>query len=131
MTRFRTLFSALLITLFALPHLASAASDDKSQPLFAVIEVTIKDRDSFIEYVKGHLPTIPNYGGSFLTELRVIEQFADPSIQNSSANHLYIIQKWPDRKSFDAWWTSAEYAPWKSVREKGADVSLSFAKPIH
>jgi len=37
-------------------------------PVYAIIEVKIKNPPRFMEYVKGHMPSVFQYGGKFVAE---------------------------------------------------------------
>jgi uncharacterized protein (DUF1330 family) len=41
---------------------------------------------------------------------------------------MVIIQEWPGRESFYAWWNSEEYKPWKEMRPQGANVTVTLAE---
>ncbi len=101
-----------------------------SEPIYAVIEVTIQDEQQFMRYVAGHMETIFQYGGSFVGEYQAIRPIEDPSVQLPSAWTLVVIQEWPSETHFLRWWHSPEYAPWKPVRAAAAQVSLTLASKI-
>ena len=94
--------------------------------VYAVIEVKIKDPTKFGEYVKGHLPTITQYGGKFLFEGQKMKD-----VEGSSDWMLAIVQEWPSEEAFKNWWNSPEYKPWKQMRPQGADVKLTLTKSLH
>ena len=98
--------------------------------VYAVIEVRIKNQEIFMEYVKGHIPTIMQYGGKFLGEFESIQPFEDKHLQGLSQWNLVVIQEWPDKETFLKWWDSPEYKQWNEMRPQGADVNLTITKKL-
>jgi uncharacterized protein (DUF1330 family) len=112
------------------PTKVSAVSH-RATPVFALIEVRVKDPAAFFgQYVPGHLPTVARYGGSFFLEMKVERPFGDPNLQGTSAAQLFIVQEWPSTLAFEAWWNSKEYAPWKEIRAKAAEAKLTLGTRI-
>ncbi len=94
---------------------------------YAIITVKISDHEKFMEYVHGHIPSVMKYGGKFKFEGIQVEDI-EHSPFGKGANDLVIIQEWPSRGSFYAWWNSEEYKPWKKIRPQGAAVTVTLTE---
>ena len=87
--------------------------------IYAVINVTVKNKEQFIAYVAGHLPTIARYGGMILC------RSIDPVVVTGNwTPHLLVIHEWPNRAQFQSWYDSEEYLPWKELREEACDMDM-------
>lgn len=91
---------------------------------YAMITVKISDREKFMEYVHGHIPSVVKYGGKFKFEGIQVEDI-EHSPFGKDTTDLVIIQEWPSKESFYAWWNSEEYKPWKEMRPQGAAVTVT------
>lgn len=90
----------------------------------AIIEVTVKNKTRFMDYVAGHLPTIAQYGGKI-----IFEGFDKTTFEGSPLNYGFlVIQQWESKEVFEKWWNSPEYKPWKEMRHEGADVTVQLVK---
>ncbi len=84
-----------------------------------LILANIIDRDLFAGYIKGHLPTIAQYGG------RVTFRSTDNTpVLGSEKWDVVAIQEWPGEAAFEAWWNSEEYRPWAQIRDKAATMAI-------
>lgn len=88
-------------------------------PVFAVIDVVIKDQEKLKEYVAGHLPSIAQHGGKILC------RGLDPVVVTGNwAPKLLVVHEWPNREQFQRWYDSDEYRPWKELREEACEMNL-------
>jgi len=99
----------------------------KEKTAYAIITVKITNRDRFMEYVKGHIPSVIKYGGKFKFEGINIEDVENSTFAGERSD-LVIIQEWPCREKFYEWWNSDDYKPWKEMRPQGANVTVTLAK---
>ena len=99
----------------------------KEKTAYVIITVKITNRDKFMEYVKGHIPSVIQYGGKFRFEGIRIENIESSTFAGEKSD-LVIIQEWPGKESFYAWWNSEEYKPWKEMRPQGANVTVTLAE---
>ncbi len=96
----------------------------EADSVLIIIKVKIIDREKFMEYVVGHLPSIEQYGGKIIFEGAERHSYESPE----EDYHLCVIQKWDSKAVFDTWWDSEEYKPWKEMRHLGAEVKLELIK---
>jgi uncharacterized protein (DUF1330 family) len=94
-------------------------------PVYVLMDVEIKDRVKFFEYVEGHLPSFRQYGGKLLfrsNDMTVIEGNWSPK--------LFVVHEWPSEESFRQWEESKEYAPWKKLRHEAMEVNMVLARKM-
>ena len=91
--------------------------------VYVLLDVTIKDKAKFLEYVEGHKPSMQQYGGRLLfrsNDMDVIEGNWSPK--------LFVVHEWPSENAFRNWDNSAEYAPWKKIRLEAMDMNMVLAR---
>jgi uncharacterized protein (DUF1330 family) len=93
--------------------------------VYALLDVVVKDRKKFMEYVEGHLTSFHQYGGKLLFRSIDLE-----TIEGSWHPKLFVVHEWPDEDAFKAWHNSKEYAPWKKLRQKAMDMNMVLAKSM-
>lgn len=93
--------------------------------VYAIMDVTIKDRDKFMEYVEGHKASMQQYGGKLLfrsNDREVVEGNWSPK--------LLVVHEWPSEEAFKNWDNSKEYAAWKKLRMDAMDMNMVLAKKM-
>ncbi len=96
-----------------------------SETMYVLLDVTVKDRAKFMEYVEGHKPSFHQYGGKLLfrsNDMEVIEGRWSPK--------LFVVHEWPREDAFKQWYNSKEYAPWKKVLKEAMDVNMVLARTM-
>lgn len=88
-------------------------------PAYVIANVDVKDPARYEEYRKMVLPTIQAFGGRFLARGGKIDSLEGPW----HPNRLVIVE-FPSVERAKAWWSSAEYAPAKALRQQTSDGSL-------
>jgi uncharacterized protein (DUF1330 family) len=84
-----------------------------------LVLATINDTELFADYIKGHIPTIAQFGG------RVVFRSTDNApVFGTETWDAIAIQEWPSESAFEAWWHSVEYRPWALIRDKAATVTI-------
>ncbi len=91
--------------------------------VYAILDVDVKDRKKFMEYVEGHRPSFHQYGGKLLFRSNDMA-----SIEGSWRPKLFVVHEWPSEEAFRQWYHSKEYAPWKELREEAMDMNMVLAK---
>ena len=97
----------------------------ETQTVYALLDVTVKDRKRFLEYVERHKASFHQYGGKLLFRSNEIEV-----IEGNWAPKLFVVHEWPSERAFRQWDESAEYAPWKKLRQESMDVNMVLAKKM-
>lgn len=84
-----------------------------------LILANIIDQELFADYIKGHIPTIAQYGGRV-----TFRSTGNTPVHGTKSWDAIAIQEWPDESAFEAWWSSEEYRPWAQVRDKAAEMTI-------
>jgi uncharacterized protein (DUF1330 family) len=82
-------------------------------PAFVIVNVDIKDRIAFEDYVRNVPPIVRKFGGEYLAATdspQVIEGGWQP--------HRIVLVRFPDMAAARAFLTAPEYAPWKELRKR-------------
>ncbi len=93
--------------------------------VYVLLDVTIKDRDKFFQYVEGHKPSKQQYGGKLLFRSNDMDV-----IEGSWSPKLFVVHEWPSKEAFKQWYNSKEYAPWKKLRKEAMDMNMVLAKKM-
>ena len=84
-----------------------------------LILATITDPALFADYIRGHIPTIAQYGG--VVTFRSIDNIP---VLGAETWDAVAIQEWPNEAAFEAWWHSEEYRPWAELRDRAATMII-------
>ncbi len=95
------------------------------EPVYVLLDVAIKDKTKFLQYVEGHRPSMQHYGGKLLfrsNDMEVIEGHWSPK--------LFVVHEWPSEEAFRAWYVSKDYQPWKKLGKEAMDMNVVLAKSM-
>lgn len=95
------------------------------QPVYVLLDVTIRDKAKFFAYVEGHKPSLHQYGGKLLFRSNDLE-----TVEGDWLPKLFVVQEWQDEEAFHAWYQSTEYSPWKKMRKAAMDVNMVLARKM-
>ncbi len=93
--------------------------------VYVLLDVTIKDKTKFLQYVEGHKPSMQQYGGRLLFRSSDME-----AVEGNWSPKLFVLQEWPSEEAFKRWYDSKEYAPWKILRREGMDMNMVLARKM-
>lgn len=88
---------------------------------YAVAEIEMTDRAWAREYVRNVTPMVERHGGRYLARtgnVTVMEGERAPP-------HVFLIIEWPSREAAQAFYDSAEYAPYRQARQQGSRGSFT------
>jgi uncharacterized protein (DUF1330 family) len=88
-------------------------------PAYVVVEVEVKDPQSYEEYKLLAPPPIAAYGGRYLARggrTEVLEGEWSPK--------RLVILEFPSLERAKEWWASAEYAEAKALRQRSASTRM-------
>ena len=86
---------------------------------YIVVDITIHDPQTYDTYKDMAPPSIAKYGGRYLVrgaKTTRLEGTWDPK--------RFVILEFPTADAARAWWSSAEYAPGKALRQKSATTQM-------
>ncbi len=93
--------------------------------IYALLDVVVKDRAKFLEYVEGHKLSMQQYGGKLLFRSNDLQP-----IEGEWSPKLFVVHEWPSEAAFREWYSSREYAPWKELRKEAMDMNLVLARKM-
>ncbi|HEY5718173.1 MAG TPA: DUF1330 domain-containing protein [Motiliproteus sp.] len=85
--------------------------------------VRIRDAEAFARYVAGHPPTLAPYGGRFL-----VKGYSPQPLEGRWEGSRLVIHEFPSLDQLRAWYESAEYRPWRTLRQQAAEVNVVIAE---
>jgi uncharacterized protein (DUF1330 family) len=88
-------------------------------PAYVVLDVTVTDPEIYARYRDLGPPTVAAYGGKYLVRGGAIE-----SLEGSWSPARFVILEFPTKERARAWWSSAEYAPAKALRQAGTRTEM-------
>ncbi len=94
-------------------------------PVYVLMDVAVKDRKKFMEYVERHQPSFHQYGGKLLFRSNDME-----AVEGNWSPKLFVVHEWPSEEACKAWYCSKEYAPWKKLREEAMDMKMVLARSM-
>lgn len=97
----------------------------ETETVYVILDVTIKDRERFLEYVEGHKASFQEYGGKLLFRSNDME-----AIEGDWSPKLFVVHEWPSSEAFKRWYNSKEYEPWKKLRKIAMEVNMILAKKM-
>ena len=86
---------------------------------YVVVDVDVKDKDRYAEYIKLAPPSIAQYGGRYLSRAGRTE-----TLEGGWQPHRFVILEFPTYERAREWWDSPEYAPAKALRQASADTEM-------
>jgi uncharacterized protein (DUF1330 family) len=89
-------------------------------PAYMVADVQWHDEVARAKYREGHTELLAKYGGEILAGSDAAE-----IIEGTWKPRLLVIFRFPSKKDFHAWYTSAEYAPRLALRLQHADANVT------
>lgn len=96
-----------------------------SKPVYALLQVKVKDREKLAAYVQGHLPSLIQYGGEL-----VLRGEGLAPVKGDWLPELFVVHRWPDEASFRMWHDSPEYLPWRKLRDEACDITITLATAL-
>jgi uncharacterized protein (DUF1330 family) len=92
----------------------------KMKKAYCIVNILqINDQEKFTDYIAGHIPTIEQYGGKFL-----VKGGAGEILEGDWPSTRIVIHEFPSLAQFKQWYNSAEYRPWKALRQSCAEVNV-------
>ena len=86
---------------------------------YIVLDVVVRDARAYERYKQLAGATVTAYGGRYL-----VRGGATEPLEGSWKPSRLVILEFPSVGRARAWWTSAEYAPAKAIRQGCADTEM-------
>ena len=88
-------------------------------PAYVIVDLEITDPGGFEDYKQAVAPTIARYGGRYLVRGGTAE-----TLEGTWTPKRVVVLEFPDRAAAKAWWSSADYAAAKALRQRCARTDL-------
>jgi uncharacterized protein (DUF1330 family) len=88
-------------------------------PAYIVLNVTVRERETYDRYKKLAAQSVATYGGRYLARGGAIE-----TLEGQWHPARFVILEFPTLERGRAWWMSPEYAPAKALRQSCADAEM-------
>ncbi|MCO4293190.1 DUF1330 domain-containing protein [Solitalea sp. MAHUQ-68] len=86
---------------------------------YIIVDVDIKDPDSYKEYVQLTPQTIAAYDGRFVVRGGPVEL-----LEGEWPYGRIVVLEFPTVERAKEWWSSVEYAPAKDIRQRSAITKM-------
>jgi uncharacterized protein (DUF1330 family) len=83
---------------------------------YAVAQLDVTDPGWVRDYVANVTPMVERFGGRYLARSASVERIEG----DGAAPQVVLLIEWPSREAADAFYESAEYAPFRTARIAGA-----------
>lgn len=111
--------AAVTGTAIALALVGSAAAHAQTQPgpAYIVVELTVNDREGFMEYAEKAPPTLSQYRGRF-----VVLAADAQTVEGAEPDGFVTIIKFDTVDAAQKWLNSPEYSAVKGIRHRTSDT---------
>ena len=86
---------------------------------YVVVEIDIKDVETYERYKQLAPPSIAIYGGRYL-----VRGGATEALEGTWNPKRFVILEFPTTERARAWWSSPEYAPAKALRQASTHTQM-------
>jgi uncharacterized protein (DUF1330 family) len=94
-------------------------------PAYVIVDVKINDPETYAEYRRLTPASIAAYGGRFVVRGGAVE-----TLEGDWSPQRIVVLEFEDAARAKAWWSSAEYAPAKALRQKSADTRMILVEGV-
>lgn len=88
-------------------------------PAYVIVDLEITEPGGFEEYKQQVPATVARYGGRYLARGGTAE-----TLEGTWRPKRVVVLEFPDRAAAKAWWSSADYAGAKALRQRCARTEL-------
>ncbi|WP_002628962.1 DUF1330 domain-containing protein [Cystobacter fuscus] len=88
-------------------------------PAYVMIDITVKDAETYERYKQLAPPTIAAYGGRYLARGGATE-----TLEGTWSPTRIALLEFPTVERAREWWNSPEYAPAKAMRQASSSTDL-------
>jgi uncharacterized protein (DUF1330 family) len=88
-------------------------------PAYVIVDVRVRDRESYERYKQLAAVAVRAFGGRYL-----VRGGAAETLEGSWRPSRFVILEFPTVEQGRAWWASEEYGPAKALRQACADTEM-------
>ena len=92
---------------------------------YVILDVQVKDAETYARYRELSPPAVAAYGGRYLVRGGVVE-----SLEGSWLPSRFVILEFPTMEAARAWWASSEYAAAKALRHASARTEMILVEGV-
>jgi uncharacterized protein (DUF1330 family) len=86
---------------------------------YVIVDVVVSDTDRYEEYKRLAGPTVGQYDGRY-----VVRGGHAENLEGGWEPHRVVVLEFPSVQRAKEWWSSAEYAPAKAIRQAVASSEM-------
>jgi uncharacterized protein (DUF1330 family) len=86
---------------------------------YVIVDVVVSDPDRYEEYKRLAGPTVGQYDGRY-----VVRGGHAENLEGGWEPHRVVVLEFPSMQRAKEWWSSAEYAPAKAIRQEIASSEM-------
>jgi uncharacterized protein (DUF1330 family) len=94
-------------------------------PGYVIVDITVRDRETYERYKQLTAPAVAAYGGKYLVRGGTTE-----ILEGEWQPQRCVILEFPSVKAGRAWWDSPEYAPAKALRQSCANTEMLLVEGV-
>ena len=94
-------------------------------PAYVIVEVEIHDKEQYEDYKKLTPASLLPYQGKF-----IVRGGATELLEGEWDTKRLVVLEFPDKQLAKQWWSSAEYAPAKALRQRTASTKMILVEGI-
>ncbi len=94
-------------------------------PAYVVVEIDIRDAESYVRYKDMAPASIAHYGGRYLVRGAPVQR-----LEGDWDPPRFVLLEFPDAERARAWWASPEYAPAKALRQASAGTDMILVEGV-
>jgi uncharacterized protein (DUF1330 family) len=94
-------------------------------PAYVVVNIEVRDRDTYERYKQLAAPTVAAYGGRYL-----VRGGATQKLEGVWSPSRFVILEFPTVEAGRAWWDSPEYQPAKALRHASAATDMVLVEGV-
>ena len=88
-------------------------------PAYIVVQIEVKDPQTYDEYKTLAPPSIAAYGGRYIVRGGEVE-----TLEGGWMPRRFVVLEFPDTAAARGWWASREYAAAKGLRQRAASTEM-------
>jgi uncharacterized protein (DUF1330 family) len=94
-------------------------------PAYVVVEIEIRDAETYRRYKEMAPASIARYGGRYLVRGAPVQ-----CLEGEWDSPRFVLLEFPDAERARAWWSSPEYAPAKALRQASAGTDMILVEGV-
>jgi uncharacterized protein (DUF1330 family) len=93
--------------------------EDRDMAAYVIADIAVKDAAKYEDYKRGVAATVEKFGGRFLIRGGLVKAF-----EGDWQPERLVVIEFPDLKTLEDWYRSADYAPLLALRLAASDGRL-------